>query len=79
MKPEHDLFNQVSRASLAEDVRRDWYPPIREAGSRMQRGSSGQVSQRDGRCVHRAQLLDEFAPVAQNFDNLSYEFEYLVL
>ena len=45
----------------------------------MQGGNSGQVSKHDERSAHRAQLLGEYVPVGQNFDNLSYELEYLVL
>jgi len=71
----------VPWARLAEDVQRDWYSPIREAGSGMQRGNLGQVSKHDERSAHRAQRLDEYVLVEQNFDNLSYsyEFEYLLV
>ena len=81
MKPRHDLFNRASWVSLAEGVPRNWYSSIREAGSGMQRGNLGQESKHDKPSAHRAQLLDEYVLVAQNFDNLSniHVFEYLLL
>ena len=47
----------------------------------MQRGNLGQVSKHGERSVRRAQLLDEYVPVVQNFDNLTYHIwvEYLLL